>query len=161
MQLAGILIEWLAGFLLAVEAIKVRNLVAIRDRLAPAKVVERAAIIDLVRTCVVWIMLLFPIIFVVYLASGWDGTGIIGWMIESSPSGRGWAFQIGFAVAGVIVWLSMTWLLGSAIHGVVWGAVNAVIAGFDLIEKNTHNGIVGIFGFVLFSVAMIMKIVEI
>jgi hypothetical protein len=113
-------------------------------------------IIDAVRSIGVFAMLLPPIILMAYVIAGWDFTGVVSLLQPISPTSPISSAILGLATAAA--WLLATYLMGSALYWVLWSAVSAAIVALSTIERNTHTGVVGITGFVLFSVASVMKL---
>jgi hypothetical protein len=156
MQVLLIVIEWIAAFLLAVEAIKIPNLMVIRDKLMPIKSVGRDIVVDVFRTFTAWGMVFLTILFAFYLHAGWDGTGLFAWVISTNAGDPYVNYALWLALGAG--WLFYTWVFGSVIHWLLWTVASAVILALQSIETNTHNGVVGLIGFALFTVVALMKL---
>lgn len=169
--------EWLGAFLLAIEAIKLRNLAAIRimcqryrDLTLPMLNLNKetrrelselddndgiGCLVSLGACAIFFIM--GQSITIRFVTGDYDFLGETWhWFSQVFPSGR-----FGSVLSGAItalIYALCNILFGWAEFVLILSVLSAVIGGLSFIEKNTTNGITGMLGFLIFSASMLMKL---
>lgn len=162
-----VLLEWAGTFFLAVEAIKLHNLAILREKLrflatlfSSVSAVSTIAPKHAKQLTMIMISL--------WTIFGWSFFILIGKMFEL-PEGYGFHIVASvipsFPYSRLIAYLTI--LLAAPLFGLAVGYVlfkiflrvtGVIVWALVILENNTANGIVGIMGFILFSVAAIMKL---
>jgi hypothetical protein len=166
MQTAIILVEWLATFFLAVEAIKLENLSALRVRLHRGVrwINPEIRIVDgdvpPSQDASTMILIFFAVItsfgaFIIFIALRFFDLWpiIFGYIAALSTYAK-------IAVYGVIALfaLPICMLIGGLPLFGLERLMRLIISGLVAVERNTASGVIGITGFLLFSIASTTKL---
>ena len=164
MQIAIILLEWLATFFLAVEAIKLENLSALRARLhrgirwinptirlvdGPTSEDAKASIFGyaMIGACLGGAVIFFTF----RLLGLW--TVVFSYIAPLSTIAK-----VTVYVAGALLGLQACMLVGGSLIMTLEKVLRLIIRGLGTVERNTASGVIGISGFLLFSLAAIAKL---
>jgi hypothetical protein len=175
MHTAITLTEWIAAFLLAVEAIKLENLSAVRRWLQKTRHLMNPKITFVSKdglpadnqvnyqmgTTAVAMLITFMVASAIVKKLGYNVglfTLVVLWAFVSAHASSYLPVQIA-AYIGVL--LLLFWgaaMMGTAVYQLLVSAFNFSVIGLIKIQRNTVNGIVGMLGFGLFSLASILKL---
>ncbi len=164
-----IVLEWLGTFFLAIEAIKLHNLTGIRDKLRwmswislgpllwatfkqPRALLDKEVLGALGQLIFSGVLLFTLIARILGIEPGVP----LGERLGIEPLGL--TQQVLLVSVVLLLTLLSTFVLGGLFYQGLFIAVGVVVFCITVIERNTASGIMGISGFLLFSVAAIMKL---
>ena len=163
-ELLASILEIVGGFLLAVEAIKLKNLEALKSGLfakvvhvlTPKIIVKEDASEDEIRTKGqkvlnrAYLILTFvgaAFLFALIQAAGGSLLGVWKWF-ESAGVGPQW-LRVIFACLLTVGSLGLSAFIGFALYSIALLPFKVSFKTLEWIEKNTANGVIGILGFLL------------
>jgi hypothetical protein len=164
-----LLIEWLGTFFLAVEAIKLNNLTALRlgmrrwiGLLDPGTKADPDAPDAMTRA----ISVMYGQYSIFFVLIGGSVLALIAYLLSL------WPLLLAYCFSFSTLWMWAVGILALGAFGMVAAplgvgivlaflfVLRSVIFVLLFVEKKTASGIVGIMGFVMFSVAAILKLLE-
>ncbi len=165
MQTTIVLVEWLATFFLAVEAIKLHNLSALRVRLHQGIkwINPRITFVDKTEKddSVLLAAYYFGFVLMGALISFFALSWLNWWSAVLTPFfSASTLVKIFLILGGGFLAIQLFAVIGSLLFMLIERVLRILISTLLVVEQNTASGIVGIIGFLLFSVAAAIKLYE-
>ena len=178
----GLLMDIAGAFLLAAEAIKIPNLLTLRDKFVsrfseeikspPIYFVDddgrrRVAAIDrrifgnrhpMVFTALHYVAGAIVVALSEVLSNGW--LSMMTWHLVRAVLLWRWYFSAPvLLISGLYLIVGGLWMLGEGVHVGLLKSVNGAVSVLSYIETNTESGTIGVIGFALLFVGFILQMI--